>query len=72
MMSDAVIDLVEQGLNAALRIGELGDTSTLVARRVGTTTRVTVGSPACFARFGEPATPATRAAHNFSAIFAPG
>jgi DNA-binding transcriptional LysR family regulator len=40
-LSDGFIDLVEQGIDVAVRIGELADSS-LVARRVGTTQRVLV------------------------------
>ncbi len=42
-LSDGFIDLVEQGIDVAVRIGELGDSS-LVARRVGTTGREVVAS----------------------------
>lgn len=42
-LNDGFIDLVEQGIDVAVRIGELSD-STLVARRIGTTTRVLVAS----------------------------
>ncbi len=54
--ADAYDDLVEAGIDLAVRIGELADTA-LVARRVGTTGRVTVGTPAYFERAGVPATP---------------
>jgi DNA-binding transcriptional LysR family regulator len=40
-LNDGFIDLVEQGVDVAVRIGELADSS-LVARRVGTTHRVLV------------------------------
>jgi DNA-binding transcriptional LysR family regulator len=40
-LNDGLIDLVEQGLDVAVRIGELSDSS-LVARRVGTMRRVLV------------------------------
>lgn len=43
-LSDGFIDLVEQGIDVAVRIGELAD-STLVARRIGTTRRALVASP---------------------------
>jgi DNA-binding transcriptional LysR family regulator len=42
-LNDGFIDLVEQGIDVAVRIGELAD-STLVARRVGTTRRALVAS----------------------------
>ncbi len=42
-LNDSFIDLVEQGIDVAVRIGELSD-STLVARRAGTTKRALVAS----------------------------
>jgi DNA-binding transcriptional LysR family regulator len=42
-LNDGFIDLVEQGIDVAVRIGELAD-STLVARRIGTTKRVLIAS----------------------------
>jgi DNA-binding transcriptional LysR family regulator len=42
-LNDGFIDLVEQGIDVAVRIGELAD-STLVARRIGTTKRVVIAS----------------------------
>ena len=42
-LSDGFIDLVEQGIDVAVRVGELADSS-LVARRIGTTERAVVGS----------------------------
>ncbi len=44
-LHDGFIDLVEQGIDVAVRIGELGDSS-LVARRVGTTQRALVATRA--------------------------
>jgi DNA-binding transcriptional LysR family regulator len=42
-LHDGFIDLVEQGIDVAVRIGELGDSS-LIARRVGTTQRALVAT----------------------------
>jgi DNA-binding transcriptional LysR family regulator len=42
-LNDGFIDLVEQGIDVAVRIGELAD-STLVARRIGTTKRALIAS----------------------------
>jgi DNA-binding transcriptional LysR family regulator len=42
-LDDGFIDLVEQGIDVAVRIGELAD-STLVARRIGTTKRALIAS----------------------------
>jgi DNA-binding transcriptional LysR family regulator len=42
-LDDGFVDLVEQGIDVAVRIGELADSS-LVARRIGTTQRVVIAS----------------------------
>jgi DNA-binding transcriptional LysR family regulator len=42
-LNDGFIDLVEEGIDIAVRIGELADSS-LVAQRIGTTQRVVVAS----------------------------
>jgi DNA-binding transcriptional LysR family regulator len=42
-LNDGFVDLVEQGIDVAVRIGELSDSS-LVARRIGTSKRVLVAS----------------------------
>ncbi len=42
-LNDGFVDLVEQGIDVAVRIGELADSS-LVARRIGTTRRALVAS----------------------------
>ena len=42
-LNDGFIDLVEQGIDVAVRIGELADSS-LVARRIGTSKRVLIAS----------------------------
>jgi DNA-binding transcriptional LysR family regulator len=55
--SDRFVDLVGERLDAAIRIGELKD-STLVARRFGRGAAVIVASPAYLARHGRPAVPA--------------
>ncbi|WP_248796509.1 LysR family transcriptional regulator [Pseudomonas sp. MWU13-2105] len=62
-LNDQNQDLVEEGLDVSLRIGELGD-STLIARRIGDTRRVTVASPAYLTRRGEPQTPGQLSEHN--------
>src|SRR5258708_29698572 len=63
VMSEGFVDLVEQGIDLAVRVGELVDQS-LIARRIGTTARVTVGSPDYFVRRGEPQIPDDLRNHN--------
>ena len=53
--SDRWVDLVHEGVDCALRWGELAD-SGLVARRLAVLTRVTCAAPAYLKRFGRPKT----------------
>lgn len=62
-LSDRFIDIIEEGIDVAFRIGELKDSS-LIARRIGTTYRVTVGAPDYFVRHGEPKRPEDLKTHN--------
>lgn len=55
-LSDRFVDLTEEGLDLAVRIGSLPDSS-LKARRLGELRRVTFGAPAYFAKHGRPAHP---------------
>jgi DNA-binding transcriptional LysR family regulator len=61
-MSDGFSDLVEEGIDLAIRVGETRD-SALVARRVGTTRRCVVATPEYLERHGTPRHPADLAAH---------
>ena len=61
-LSDRNVDLIEEGIDAALRIGTLSNLS-LVARRLGEVRRVTVASPAYLDRRGTPQVPADLAGH---------
>lgn len=63
IMSDGFADLVEQGIDLALRVGEVTDPG-LIVRRIGTVRRVTVASPAYLKRRGVPRTPADLADHD--------
>ena len=63
MLHDRNLDLIEEGLDIAVRIGALTDSS-LLARRVGEVTRMLVASPAYLTRRGEPRMPADLAAHD--------
>src|SRR5690242_9057744 len=62
-LEDRIVSLVEDGIDLAVRVGELAD-STLVARHVGTMRRIVVASPAYLKARGEPKTPAAIAAHD--------
>ncbi len=53
---DRVVNLLEEGVDVAVRIGELGDSS-FKALRVGSVRKVLCASPDCIARHGFPANP---------------
>lgn len=53
--TDRVTDLLEEGIDLAVRIGELRDSTTLAARHLGTQHVVIGASPAYLARHGTPA-----------------
>lgn len=60
---DRLVDVIEEGFDAVLRVGEPSD-SRLNARRVGTFRRQLVASPDYLARRGVPRTPADLAHHD--------
>ncbi len=62
-VSDRQVDLVEQGLDLAVRIRQLPD-SGLKARRIGELRVVVFGAPAYFARHGRPRHPDELAQHH--------
>ena len=62
LLDDRQIDLIAEGVDAAVRIGELADSS-LRAVRIGQTRCVWCASPDYLARHGEPATRADLAGH---------
>ncbi|MDC0672462.1 LysR family transcriptional regulator [Nannocystis radixulma] len=61
-LSDRIVNLVEDGIDVAVRISELSDSS-LHARRVGATRRVVVAAPSYLARRPPPRTPDELAEH---------
>jgi DNA-binding transcriptional LysR family regulator len=63
ILDDRMIDLVEEGVDVALRMGRLGDSSSLTARRLVSAPHCVVGTPAYFDGAGIPATPAELVAH---------
>lgn len=56
IMGDRPIDLVEEGVDLAIRIGTVSD-QTLIVRRIGMTRRRLLARPDYFARHGVPETP---------------
>jgi DNA-binding transcriptional LysR family regulator len=63
VLSDRVANLVDDHLDAAVRIGELADSS-LIAQRIGSVRRVTCASPAYLAKRGRPRKPEDLANHD--------
>jgi DNA-binding transcriptional LysR family regulator len=63
IMTDRMIDLVEEGFDLALRAGPLPD-STLIARRLGLGRKTLCAAPTYLARRGTPKHPADLAGHN--------
>jgi len=62
-LSDRNVDLLEEGIDVALRIGELRE-SGLVARRVGAVRRLVAASPGYLAARGTPLVPDDLATHD--------
>jgi DNA-binding transcriptional LysR family regulator len=63
MLLDRVVDLIEEGIDVALRIGRLPDSS-LTVRRVGAVRRVVCASPRYLKRKGVPQVPRDLAGHD--------
>jgi DNA-binding transcriptional LysR family regulator len=73
ILSDRVVHLLEDHIDAALRIGRLPESS-LVAMRLGTVRHVVCASPAYLALHGSPETPADLAGRDcvaFEGLFTP-
>lgn len=62
ILDDRSIDLLEEGVDVALRMGDLDD-STMTARRIAQARRLVVGTPQYFAGAGVPQTPAELSQH---------
>ena len=60
--SDRPVDLIEEGVDCAVRGGELGDLN-LIARRVGVLHFITCAAPGYLARYGTPLHPNDLAQH---------
>lgn len=61
-LSDRKLDLIEDGLDVAIRIGAMAQ-SDLIARKIGSERSVVCASPAYLARHGAPRTPAELSHH---------
>jgi len=62
LLFDRIVNIVEEGIDLAIRIGHMADTS-MSAIKVGTVRRIVCGSPDYFARRGRPQGPADIGAH---------
>jgi DNA-binding transcriptional LysR family regulator len=62
LLADRMVNLVDEGIDLALRIGRLEDSS-LIVRKAGETRRVLVASPAYLQRHGVPSVPPDLSAH---------
>jgi len=62
VLDDRLIDLVAEGIDLSLRMGDLAD-STATARKLATGSRSVVATPAYLERCGAPRTPADLALH---------
>jgi DNA-binding transcriptional LysR family regulator len=63
VVTDYAVDLVEAGIDLAIRVGPLGEVN-LAARRIGELERVICASPSYLERRGVPRKPEDLAAHN--------
>lgn len=63
LLNDRRVDLIEEGLDLAIRIGQLPE-SGLIAKKLGSTPMVICGAPDYFRRHGQPQVPADLARHN--------
>jgi DNA-binding transcriptional LysR family regulator len=62
VLDDRQIDLVQEGIDVALRMGKMMD-SALTARRIARCKRLVLGTPAYFDRVGTPTTPSELSKH---------
>lgn len=67
LLLDRVVNLVEEGIDVAVRIGELPD-STLIARQVGEVRRMLVASPGYLTKRGTPRTASDLKLHSIVAF----
>jgi DNA-binding transcriptional LysR family regulator len=63
-LSDSIVDIIGGGIDVAVRIATLDDSSTLVARKLAPINRRVYASPAYIERFGQPLHPEDLQSHN--------
>lgn len=63
LMEDRNIDIVKEGIDLAIRVGPLTNSS-LIASKIGTSSRLVVASPDYLLKHGFPKTPADLQSHN--------
>ena len=63
VLDDRIIDLIEEGVDIALRMGPLADSTSLTARKLASVPHHVLATAAYFTRSGVPATPAELAGH---------
>ena len=63
LFNDDYVDLVKEGIDLAIRIGPLAD-STLIARKIGSSPRIVVASPEYLVKHGRPRKPTDLIKHN--------
>ncbi len=63
LFDDEYVDLVKSGIDLAIRIGPLAD-STLIAKKIGSSPRITVASTDYLVKHGRPKKPADLTKHN--------
>lgn len=66
-LTDDLVDIVGEGIDVAIRIGELADSS-LITRRLVSDRRIICATPAYLDRYGMPTTPDDLANHNCLAL----
>ena len=62
VLDDRDVDLIEEGIDVAFPMGMLAN-STMVARKIGQSRRLALGTPSYFKSAGEPSTPAELTDH---------
>ena len=62
VLDDRDVDLIEEGIDVGFLMGVLAN-STMVARNIGQSRRLVLGTPSYFEKAGEPSTPAELGSH---------